>query len=122
MSRENYRYIRPTTPVGERIDEVVSWHSGKEEQARWLKKVLQEQWPETLPQPFVGFDDQDDAFVLVWISDTEYHTLYVDTQKRTGDLGLWPEDSSTTAVEELDLTTQEAWLCLRTALSAGRGE
>ncbi len=112
------RFTPPVTPVAERIDQVTTYCTSKERQAEWLKRILEEHWTGELPQPFVGFDEDEDAFVLVWQSDTECHTLHIDAEKHKGTYCPWPGDTSEEPLEELNLNTEEAWTFLQDALTA----
>ena len=118
QSRLSARFTPPTTLVSERIDEVTAYCTSKERQAEWLKRTLEEHWAGELPQPFVGFDEDEDAFVLVWQSDTECHTLYIDADNHRGTYCPWPGHTSEEPLEELNLNTEEAWIFLQGALTA----
>ena len=111
------RFTPPATPVSERIDQVAAYCTGKEHHAKWLKQTLHERWTEELPQPFVGFDEEQDAFVLVWQSDTECNTLYIDADNHSGTYCPWPDNASDEPLEELNLNTDKAWLFLQDALT-----
>ena len=111
------RFIPPATPVDERIDQVAAYSTDKQHQAEWLKQTLREHWKGDLPQPFVGFDEEQDAFVLVWQSDTECNTLYIDADNQSGTYCPWPDDASGEPLEELNLNTEKAWLLLQNALT-----
>ena len=112
------RFTPPVTPVSERIDQVTAHCTGKESQTEWLKRTLDERWTGELPQPFVGFDEEQESFVLVWQSDTECNTLYIDADNHSGTYCRWPDDPSDEPLEELNLNTEEAWLFLQGALTA----
>ena len=60
----------PQTSVRERIDQLETKESHAECK-QWLKETMATRWPQKLPQPFVGFDDNEEAFVLVWESDAQ---------------------------------------------------
>ena len=111
------RFFPPVTPVDERIDQVAAYCTDKQRQAEWLKRTLHEHWKGELPQPFVGFDEEEHAFVLVWQSDTECHTLYIDADNHSGTYCPWPDDSSDEPLEELNLKTEKAWQFLQNALT-----
>ena len=57
------RFISPDTPPTQRIDELIPSSPKWEQQTNWLKATLAKHWPGPLPQPFIGFDDEEDAFV-----------------------------------------------------------
>ena len=114
------RFIQPVTPVSERIDQLTPYCLVQEQQARWLKKTLEAYWPMDLPQPFIGFDDEECAFVAEWQSDTECNTLVIDAGKHLGWYHPWPDSADGKLAHALDLDTEEAWLLLRTALTTTR--
>ena len=69
---EHYRsrYLAPETPVAERIDELILEEQGREDvllarqqQAEWLKGAMASHWDAHLPQPFIGFDLDEDRFI-----------------------------------------------------------
>ena len=115
--RTGNRFISPETPVGERIDEVASYCTGKEHQAKWLKRTLQQRWSEELPQPLIGFDDEEDTFIAEWQSDTECITLIIDADRHTGTYYPWPYPDTENLRDPLNLDTEEAWQLLRIALT-----
>lgn len=117
-AQHSERFIPPETPVSQRIDQVAAYCTGKNHQAEWLKQILEERWMPELPQPFVGFDDDEDAFVLEWHSDTECNTLYINADNHSGTYCRWPDGTSDEPLEELNLDTEEAWLFLQSALTA----
>ena len=55
--------------------------------------------------------------MLVWQSDTESNTLYIDADNQSGTYCPWPDDASDKPLEELNLNTEKAWLLLRNALT-----
>ena len=111
------RFVSPATPVDERIDEIATYHPDKQHQTEWLKRTLKENWNGDLPQPFVAFDGEENAFVLVWQSDTECNTLHIDAETRNGTYCPWPDNAPEEPLEELDLTTTNAWRFLQKALT-----
>ena len=111
------RFVSPITPVDERIDQVAAYCTDKQHQAAWLKRTLQKHWKGELSQPFVGFDEEQDAFVLVWQSDTECNTLYIEADNHSGTYCPWPDDAPDEPLEELNLNTDKAWLFLQNALT-----
>ena len=122
------RYLAPSTPVGERVDELILEDSGQEdvlldrrEQAAWLKDVLSSRWGAHLPQPFIGFDLDDGLFVASWQSADECNTLTIDAKERIGWYDPWPASESDNPMPgEIQLDTEEAWERLRTALTTTR--
>ena len=88
------RFIPPTTPVAQRIDDVAAYFPGWEDAAVCLKAILSHRWPPDLPQPFIGYDNDEGTFVLDWQSDTESHTLYVDTGEMIAAYHPWPDPCS----------------------------
>lgn len=114
------RFISPLTPVNERIDQIAIHCSGQEQQGQWLKKTLEAHWAWDLPQPFIGFDEEECAFVAEWQSDTECNTLVIDAIKHHGWYHPWPDPAAGKLEGTLDLDTEEAWQLLRTALTTTR--
>ena len=114
------RFIQPVTPVSERIDQLALHCPAQEQQAQWLKKTLEAHWPINLPQPYIGFDEEECAFVAEWQSDTECNTLVIDAAKRLGWYHPWPGSADGKLAQALDLDTEEAWLLLSTALTTTR--
>ena len=55
----------PDTPVGEPI-ELLEMDPPRPKEKQWLKQTLATRWPEDLPQPFIGFDEDEGAFTLVF--------------------------------------------------------
>ena len=115
--QSDQRFVSPITPVDERIDQVAAYCTNKQHQAEWLKRTLHEHWKGEMPQPFVGFDEEQGAFVLVWQSDTECNTLYIDADNHSGTYCPWPDNASDEPLEELNLNTDKAWLFLQNALT-----
>ena len=114
------RFISPVTPVNERIDQLTIHCPDQEQQAHWLKKTLETHWAGDLPQPFIGFDEEECAFVAEWQSDTECNTLVIDGSNHQGWYQPWPETADGNLEGALDLDTEEAWQLLRTALTTTR--
>ena len=114
------RFTQPETPVSERIDQLMPYCAGQESQAEWLKLTLEARWTKELPQPFIGFDEEEGAFVAEWQSDTECNTLVVDPGNRQGRYHTWPGATAGELAQALDLDTEEAWQLLRSALTATR--
>ena len=113
-------FHQPKTSVRERIDQLEI----KDAQAaskHWLKDKMATHWPQDFPQPFVGFDSDEAAFVLVWESDTRCNTLQVNAETKTGSYCAWPSDNTGKDPKELNLETKEAWIFLRNAITAGTG-
>lgn len=119
------RYLTPKTPVSERIDQLILEEDGNEElfldrqqQAEWLKQIMAAHWGLHLPQPFIGFDLEEGFFVASWQSDTECNTLTIDAREHKGWYDSWPaEEDDNSLLDEIDLTTEAAWVRLRTALT-----
>ena len=111
------RFLPPVTPVDQRIDQVAAYGTDWQRQADWLKQTLQEHWKRGLPQPFVGFDEEENAFVLVWQSDGECNTLYIDADNHSGTYCPWPDSSSDEPLGKLNLYTEKAWLFVKNALT-----
>ena len=114
------RFIEPETPVNERIGQITAHHAGQEKQAQWLKLTLQKHWSRELPQPFVAFDQDENAFIAEWQSDTACNTLIVDASRHSGEYCPWPHENSMEPAETLDLDTEDAWQHLRNALTKTR--
>ena len=102
----------PDTPVGERIEQL-ELDPPRPREKQWLKQTLATRWPEDLPQPFMGFDEDEGAFTLVWESDSRYNTLNVHAGRMTGTYCPWPSNNTEESLEDLDLNTGEAWLFLK---------
>ena len=102
----------PDTPVGERIEQL-QLDPPRPKEKRWLKQTLATRWPEGLPQPFIGFDEDEGTFTLVWQSDSRCHTLNVHADRKTGTYCPWPSNDTEGSLEDLDLNTGEAWLFLK---------
>ena len=114
------RFTQPETPVSDRIDELMAYCVGHEGQTEWLKLTLETRWGKELPQPFIGFDEEEGAFVAEWQSDTECNTLVIDAGNRQGRYHSWPNATAGELGQALDLDTEEAWQLLRSALTATR--
>ncbi len=114
------RFTPPATPVSERIDQLILYCPDQEQQAQWLKQTLEANWAGDLPQPFIGFDEEECAFVAEWQSDTECNTLVIDASKHRGWYHPWPGPAAGKLAGALDLDTEEAWQLLRTALTTTR--
>ena len=102
----------PDTPVGERLEQL-ELHPPRPKEKQWLKQTLATRWPEDLPQPFMGFDEDEGAFTLVWESDSRCNTLNVHADRKTGTYCPWPSNDTEGSLEDLDLNTDEAWLFLK---------
>ena len=126
--RPHSRYLAPSTPVAERIDELILEDQGQEEvlldrrqQAEWLKQVMAFYWKTALPQPFIAFDLEDGLFVASWQSHSECNTLTIDAKERKGWYDPWPASESDNPMPgDIDLDTEEAWERLRIALTTSR--
>ena len=114
------RFTPPVTPVSERIDQLVLYCPGQEQQALWLKKTLEANWARDLPQPFIGFDEEERAFVAEWQSDTECNTLVIDASEHRGWYHPWPSPVTGKLTGALDLDSEDAWQLLKTALTTTR--
>ena len=102
------RFYRPSTPAADRIEELKANLTGRDWEADWLRETLRERWKEDLPQPFIGFDDQEQAFALAWQGPSEDATLYVYAKTRRGILSP-PEATEGEEQEvDVDLETNEA--------------
>ena len=111
-------FIQPSTPVENRIQELLTHHPEQKTQARWLTQLMHERWPSRLPQPFLSFDHEEAAFVLVWQSNTECNTLHIDADNQTGTYCPYPDDQPPDAqLQELNLNSDEAWQFLHNALT-----
>ena len=97
------RFTEPETPVSQRIDALIVHCPNQKDQAQWLKQALKARWSKDLPQPFIGFDDEDGTFVAEWQSDTECNTLAIDAGNHRGWYHPWPDPAAGELSEELDL-------------------
>ena len=111
------RFTPPATPVGERIDQLTIYCPGQEQQAQWLKQTLEANWAKDLPQPFIGFDEEECAFVAEWQSDAECNTLVIDANEHCGWYHPWPGPAAGKLAGALDLDTEEAWQLLKAVLT-----
>lgn len=114
------RFTSPSTPVGERIDQLSLYCTGQQQPAHWLKETLAAYWGVDLPQPFIGFDEEECAFVAEWQSDTECNTLVINASKRLGWYHPWPEPASGKLTGALNLDSEDTWLLLKAALTTTR--
>ena len=121
------RFIAPETPAADRIDQLAL--AGDDQQhlipdrvnhAAWLKQALELHWDAELPQPFIGYDSDQGAFVAEWQSETECNTLTINAENRRGWYDPWPGGDDGELPEELDLDTEQAWQLLRNALTTNR--
>ena len=119
-SQPGGRFTPPVTPVSERIDQLTLYCPEQQDQAQWLKRTLEAHWSRDLPQPFIGFDEEESAFVAEWQSDTECNTLVIDARNHQGWFHPWPDPAARKLAEVLNLDTEQAWQLLRTALTATR--
>ncbi len=110
----------PQTSVRERIDQLETKESHAECK-QWLKETMATRWPQKLPQPFVGFDDNEEAFVLVWESDARCNTLQVNAGTKIGSYCPWPRENTDEDPKDLNLETKAAWIFLRNVMTAGTG-
>ena len=125
LSADPNKYLTPKTPVSRRIEQLILEEDGNEElfldrqqQAKWLKQIMAAHWALHLPQPFIGFDLEEGFFVASWQSDTECNTLTIDAKEYKGWYEPWPiEEADNPLPDEIDLTTEAAWVRLRTALT-----
>ena len=112
------RFFQPSQTASERLEELLAWIPEQQQQAQWLAQLLHERWPTPLPQPFIGFDEEEQGFVLEWQAYLESHALYINASDRTG---AYCRYSSGQPVEdplpELDLNADETWQFLRNALA-----
>ena len=112
------RFIQPSTPVDNRIQELLTHHPEQTPQAQRLIQLLHEKWPTPLPQPLVSFDHEEAAFALVWQSNTECNTFYIDAGNQTATYCPYPDDQPPDApLPKLNLNSDEAWQFLRNALT-----
>ena len=114
------RFTPPVTTVSERIDQLTIYSPDQRQQALWLKKTLEANWAGDLPQPFIGFDEEERAFVAEWQSNTECNTLVIDANKHRGWYHPWPDPVAGKLAGALDLDTENAWQLLKTALTTTR--
>ena len=78
---------------------------------------MEAHWGWDLPQPFIGFDLEEGFFVASWQSDSECNTLTIDAKEHKGWYDPWPTGEGENPLpDEIDLTTEAAWVRLRTAL------
>ena len=106
----------PDTLVGERIEQL-ELDPPRPKEKQWLKQTLATRWPEDLPQPFMGFDEDEGAYTLVWQSDSRCNTLNVHADRKTGTYCPWPSNHTEEYLEDLDLNTDEAWLFLKNGIT-----
>ena len=114
---DSERFVSPDTEPTHRIDELIPSSPEWAKQTGWLKATLTKHWPSHLPQPFIGFDDAEDAFVLQWHSHDECNVLTVNAHTHRGSYDPWPEKTQNPALDELDLDSETAWQRLKTALT-----
>lgn len=114
------RFVPPDTPPTQRIDELIPSSPEWAKQTCWLKATLSKHWPGPLPQPFIGFDDAEDAFVLQWHSHDECNVLTVNARTHRGTYDPWPEKPSDDDLDDLNLDSEKAWQRLKTALTTTR--
>ena len=88
-------------------------------EADGLKETLRGQWQEDLPQPFIGFDYQEEAFASEWQGPSEDATLYVYAKTRGGILYPPKATEGEEREVEMDLETDEAWATIQAAIDRG---
>ena len=114
------RFTPPVTPVSERLNQLTLHCPAQMRQAQWLRRTLEAHWGTDMPQPFIGFDEEERTFVAEWQSDTECNTLVIDANNHRGWYHPWPHPTALKLADALDLDTEDAWQLLRTALTTTR--
>ena len=120
-------YKNPTTPVNERLDEIVvmarDWKQIDHDwpamdDIAWLRSVLAQFWSPDYPQPYIGTGPDDAMISLYWKTVEWTFTLEIDTVNKTGYL-CWSPNQAIGEVElgvDVDLTSGETWGEIASAL------
>lgn len=120
-------FKHPVTSVTDRLDEIAAmargWNLGDYvwpslESIEWLRSVLDENWGEAFPQPYIGTGPEDGMISLYWKTAAWTFTLEIETVSKTGYLCRAPNQAigEVELAEDVDLTNGEAWRQIASAL------